>query len=363
MKRRVLYQTVFPLVLVLFVLFSASPIVYSQGGSGELPAAKPTPTPAPRGAAKSPRPAVSNTPAAPASRTLSFNQAVKGSIDTRSSDKAPNGYLFEEYFLNAKSDELLTFQLQSNDPSLAVQIFNKDNAEVAVAKDSLTGNFKISAPSGGLPGDGEYRVRVIGAATGRNAIAYTLTVNRLGLLHSAYYARLEKITLNYRETDPNSVTDTQAGLEELAKDDSNKPGAFEFLGIIYLYNRGDAVRAANAMEQAIRNNGAAVVKISFDSQWRRMRSGKLNWDDPRAGWLRIRPNQLLLTDTGYKSLATLMGAQIKEISKLVENANNLIVIDADKARRPYVLLPSTGKQEEADLVIKLIRTHVMGKAN
>jgi hypothetical protein len=120
------------------------------------------------------------------------------------------------------------------------------------------------------------------------------------------------------------------------------------------------------MERAIKANGAAVIKISYDSQWRRMaklRSGNFDWEEPRQGWLRIRPNQLALSDAGNRQLATLNGSQIKEIAKIISNSNNLVVITAEGVRRPFVFLPGTKEQAEADLVIKLIQTYVMGKMN
>jgi hypothetical protein len=369
MKRQLTYPNVFLQMLALFFLFNASLIGYAQGRSGELPSVKPTPTPVPKSATRVTKPTTPTTapaPAVPVTPTLIFNQSFKGRLDPKDSEKASNGSLFEEHILNARGDDLLTFQLESSNPSLAVQVFDKDKAEVVVVKDSLTGHFRINTQSGGLPGDGEYKVRVTGPSVGRTTLPYALTVNRLGLLPGIYNDRFQKIIFNFRESDPASVDETLAKLEELAKDDTNKPGTFEFLGIIYLYNRRDINKAAAAMEQAIKANGAAVIKISFDSQWRRMakiKSGNFDWEDPRQGWLRIRPNQLALSDAGNRPLASLNGSQIKEIAKIISSTNNLVVITAEGVRRPFVFLPGTKEQAEADLVIKLIQTYVMGKTN
>jgi hypothetical protein len=359
--------SVLPILLVSITLpaFSTSLNVYAQGRSGELPGAKPTPTPAPKvGVKRASTSTVAPTPVAPAVKTVILNQAIRGRLAPN--EKAPSGYLFEEYTLNARSGDHLSFQLQSEGSAAALQIFDKEGIEVAVARDSSTGTYTIKTPSGGLPADGEYKVRISTALSGKNAVPYTLTVNRLGLLPSVYYGRLDGIYRNHRENDPASVSETIAKLEELTKEDAGKPGAFEFLGIIYLNNARNVTKAANAMEQAIKANGAAVVKISFDSQWRRMnklRTGNFGWEEPRTGWLRIRPGQISLTDASSRSLATLTGAQIKELAKIMSDTNNLVVITAEGQRRPFVFMPSGREAAEADLVVKLIQTHVMGKAN
>lgn len=341
--------------LILFTLFSADLKVYAQSGSGELPGAKPAPTP--KGGAKA-----TAKPAAPVTPTLAFDQESKGKLDPRGSEKE-GGNLVEDHILNAKSEDLLTFQLQSAETNLSLQIRDKDKNEIAVTKDSTTGDFKINTPNGGLPADGEYRVRVVGAA-GKTAIPFSLKVVRVGLTPNVYNERFNQIVINYRESDPASVDETMAKLEELTKDDSSKPGAFELLGIIYLYNKPDIAKAEQAMDQAIKLNGAAVVKITYDGQWRRMaklKAGKFGWQDARTGWLRIRPGQVDLTDPSNKILVTVVGSQITELSKILTANSNLITVSGE--RRQFIFEPGSGKQEEADLVIKLIQTHVMKRTN
>ncbi|MDX2041747.1 MAG: hypothetical protein SF097_10870 [Acidobacteriota bacterium] len=342
--------------LILAAPFSANHRTYAQSGTGELPGTKPTPAPKP--GAKTPA-----KPAAPVTPTLAFDQEVKGRIDPRGSEKAPGGGLFEDHILNAKSEDLLTFQLQSADTNLGLQILDKDKAEVAVTKDSATGIFKLKSASGGLPADGEYRVRVGGAA-GKTAVPFSLKVIRVGLTANVYNERFNQIVINYRENDAASADETLAKLEELTKADSSRPGAFEFIGIISLYNKSDVAKAEQAMDQAIKLNGAAVVKISYDGQWRRMarlRNGKTGWEDARTGWLRIRPGQLEMTDPANKPLITVSGTQIKEISKILTPSSSLITITGE--RRQFIFAPGSGKQEEADLVIKLVHTHVMKRTN
>ncbi len=348
------------LVLILFSPLSAAFSVYAQSGSGALPPVKPTP--APKGG-KATKPA---TPAAPVTPTLTFGQELKGRLDAKASQKGAAGAYFEEHILNASNGDWLTFRVESENPALGLQILDKDKAEVAVAKDAATGDFKINTPGGGLPADGEYRVRVTGAVGGKGAVPFTLKVNRLGLLTSVYNERFQRLLLDFRENDAASVDQTLAKLEELAAADANRAGAFEMLGIIYLYNRKDFEKAEKAMERAIKLNGAAVVKIAFDSQWRRMaklRSGNLGFEDARTGWLRIRPGQLQLTDMSHKALASLNGQQIRELTKIVTATNNLVTITAENARRPFVFAPGSMQPAEADLVVKLIQNYVMGKTN
>ncbi len=361
MKRQLVPHIAVLSVLILFSSLNASFKVYAQSGTGELPGTKPTPTP--KGGRPPARP---GTPAhaTPVTPTLAFGEEMKGKLDPRASEKGPAGTVFEEYILNAKSEDLLTFRIESENPLLGLQILDKDKAEVPVA--SSSGEFKINTQTGGVPADGEYIVRVTGAVSGRNAVPFTLKVTRVGLTPAAYGERFQKIYAGYNETDQASADETLTKLEELAKDDASRPTTFEMLGIIYLYNRHDAEKAEQAMEQAINLNGAAVVKIAFDARWRRvakLRTGDFGFQEARIGWLRIRPGQLTLTDLSNKTLGSLNGQQIKEMSKIVTATNNMISITAMNVRTPYIFAPGSMQQAEADLVVRLIQKHVMGKTN
>lgn len=366
MKRYRLSHNATPLLLTLSLFLVLTSAAFAQGGSGELPGSKPTkptPTPTPKpGGARGARPAP---PPAPVTPTIAFNQEMKGLVDPRGSQKDSSGQFFEEFILNAKGDELLAFDLVTDNPALTVQVLDKDKNSIALGRDGATGPFKIKTPAGGLPAEGEYRVRVGGPVTGRTAIPFNLIVNRLGLLPNVYNERLQQIVLNFRENEPASVDETVTKLEALVSDDNwNKPGAIEFLGIVYLYNRKDMAKAEQAMAQAIKANGAAVIRISYDAQWRRiarLRTGRFDFEDPRTGWLRIRPGQLVFTDPSNKPLATVAGSAIKEVSKVFANSNYMVTLVAENVRRPFIFLPGTREQAEADLVIKLITTHVVGK--
>jgi hypothetical protein len=360
MKRQLFPHIATLLVLILFSSLNAAFSLYAQSGSGALPPVKPTPTPK---GGKVTKPA---TPAAPVTPTLAFGQELKGQLDTRASEKGAAGTYFEEYLLNARSEDSLAFRLESENPALSLQILDKDKAEVAVTKDSSTGDFRIKTQSGGLPADGEYRVRVTGAVSGRNAVPFSLKVTRVGLTAAAYDERYGKIFFAFRENDPASVDETLAKFEELARDDGNRATTFEMLGIIYLYHRHDVQKAEQAMEQAIKLKGAAVVKITFDSQWRRiarLRSGKFDWEDARTGWLRILPGQLVLQDASAKTLGSLKGAQIKELSPIFTSNSFMVQVVAENVRRPFVFAPGGKQSAEVDLVVKLIRNHVMAKTN
>ncbi|MDQ3010450.1 MAG: hypothetical protein M3X11_07080 [Acidobacteriota bacterium] len=357
MKRQLLFRIAILLVAIFFAPFSGLFNIQAQGGDARLkPDTKPKPTP--KAESKSSK------PVAPVTPTLTFNQESKGRLDPRASEKAVGGALFEEFLLNAASSDLLTFQVQSEGAPLGLQILDKESNDVAVKKDAGTNEFKINTPTGAVPNDGEYRVRVTGQVSGKTAIPYSLKVNRLGLTANIYNERFSQTVINFRENDPASVDETLTKLEELVKDDSSKAGAFEMLGIIYLYNKQAFDKAEAAMQQAIKLNGAAVIKISYDSQWRRMaklKSGKYGWEDERTGWLRIRPGQVALTDPTNKTLANLTGAQIKELSKILTATSNLVTITADNPRKPFIFAPGSGQQLEADLVIKLIQSYVMGR--
>lgn len=295
---------------------------------------------------------------------MNVGEERKGRLDP--SDKSASGSFFEEMILlNAKSEDSLTFRIEGDNPSLGLQILDKTSAEVAVARDA-SGSFRINTPTGGLPADGDYRIRVTGPDVGKNAIPFTIKVNRNGLTAVAYAERFSKIYINYRKEDPASVEETVAKLEELGRDTPSRPTAFEMLGIIHLEVRKDVERAGAAMEQAIKANGSAVIQISYDNQWRRMaksRSGDFGFEEARTGWLKIGLGQLTITDLGNKTLASLTGQQIRELTKTFVAAYSLVTIAAENTRKPYVFAPKTMQQAEADMVIRLIQNHVMGRAN
>jgi hypothetical protein len=358
MKRKLV-----PLIIILplFTLFSSLEI-YAQGGDPSLGGPKPAPAPTPKTtSARASRP----TPSTPAITTLSVGEERKGKLDPKNSGKNPDGSFFEEMIFNAKSEDWLTFHVEGDNPLLGLQILDHSGAEVAVAREP-SGDFKIATPTGGLPADGEYRVRVTGVLIGKSATPFTIKVDYLGMTIVAYVERFAQIISKYNDKDPASVLETVAKLEELGRDNPSRSTAFERLGIIYLDPLNDVEKAAAAMERAIKASGIALIGISFDGQWRRMvklRSGKYEFEDARSGWLKIGPGYVTLTDAGNKPLATVNGTQIKELSKNLVDKHSLVTITTDNVRKSYVFAPKTLQSAEADLIIKLIENYVVGKAN
>jgi len=342
-------------ILPLLGLFSSSEI-YAQPKDGVLPGTKPPATPGGAGSKSG-----SSGPVTP---ILAFGMERKGRLDPKTSDKAPDGSFFEDMILKAESEDSLSFRVMSNDASLGLQIIGKNNAEVAIRKDP-SGDFKIATPTGGLPANGDYRVRVTGARGGKSAIPFTIKVDRLGLTASAYAERFKRIYDNYNENNPASVDETIAKLERLVKEAPNHSTAFERLGIIYLEIRKDTVKAEWAMDRAIKTNGVALIKISYDNKWRpmaKLRSGELGFEDKRVGWLRIQAGILTLHDASMKPLVTVTRQQIKEVSRTMVSAYNLVTIAANNSRKFYTFAPEAMRQVEADLVVKLVQNHVVGKA-
>jgi hypothetical protein len=356
MKRQLIYLMI---ILPLLSLFSTLE-VYAQGGAPKLNGAEPAPTPKPNKTGAKDTRSPSHAPGNP---KLAFGEGKNGRLDPKTSDKSADGSFYEEMILNAKSDDWLTFQVEGESPLLGLQILDKNNDEVPVAKEP-SGDFKINTPTGGVPADGEYRVRVKGVLIGKNACHFKINVNRLGLTIFAYAERFNQINSNYREYDPASIEETVAKLEELGRENPSRPTAFELLGRIYLDVRKDIMKAEAAMEQAIRAKGVALVRVSFDNQWRRMakmRSGDYAFEDARSGWLKIGPGKVTISDLSNKELASLTGLQIKDLSKAPVAAYNMVSITADNTRKPYIFAPKSMQMAETDLVIRLIQNHVVGK--
>ena len=170
-----------------------------------------------------------------------------------------------------------------------------------------------------------------------------------------------------------SLDVTVTKLEELVKltaEDSARAITNQFLGLLYLHGRHDTVKAEAAMEQAIKANGSAIVEITFDKKWRQMtksRSGKYEFDDPGPGWIKIASGKILFTDRANKPIMIgkdeliLTGQQIEKVSPTLVSAFSLVEITAYNTRKPYVFAAGDMRQEEADLVIRLIKKYVMGK--
>ncbi|HEX5081050.1 MAG TPA: hypothetical protein VFY40_03325 [Blastocatellia bacterium] len=360
------------LITIIMVLplssFFSSFKVAAQDPTGALPGTKPATNPSSAPATKPTPTAANRSKPAPTTKvvlTLSVDEESKGNLDPRSSDKNEDGSFYEEMILTVKSEDSLSFHVEGDNPLLGLQLLDKSKAEVPLAKDA-SGDFKLATATGGAPADGEYFVRVTGILIGKSPVPFKIKVTRLGLTAIAYVERFNEINKNYREDDPASVQTSVEQLEALAKADPSRSPAFERLGIIYLDPLKDFAKAEVALDQAIKNKGVAVIRIAFDSQWRRLekaKSGDYIFEDARWGWLKIRHGQVTLADPANKPLATVTGTQIKEFSKNLVSAYNTITINAEGARKPYVFMPKSTAPAETDLILKLIQDHVAGKDN
>ncbi|HEY9434213.1 MAG TPA: hypothetical protein VI260_22355 [Blastocatellia bacterium] len=359
MKRQLIFLIIILPLLNLFSTLEA----YAQGGAPKLTGAEPAPTPKPKGGPRDTK-SPSHTPANP---TLAFGEGKNGRLDPKTSDKNTDGSYYEEMILSAKSEDRLTFHVEGENPLLGLQILDRNKSEVPVAKDP-SGDFMINTNTGGVPADGEYRVRVTGVLIGKSASPFKISVNRLGLTVTTYVERFDQIKNNYRELDPASVEETVAKLEALGRASPSYPTAFELLGRIYLGKYKDVGKAEVAMDQAIKARGVALVHISFDNKWRQMaksRSGNYDFEDSRQGWLKIGPGKVMITDMNNKELVSLSGLQIKDLSKpqvVTKTAtHNLVSITDDNTRKTYFFIPQNMQPAETDLVIRLIQNHVVGK--
>jgi hypothetical protein len=196
---------------------------------------------------------------------------------------------------------------------------------------------------------------------------------RPGLTIVEYNERYRQIYYDYTGSKA-SLDETVTRFEALVKqtsDDTARASTYQFLGLLYLHGRNDAANAEAAMERAIKAKGSALVEISFDNKWRQMekRGGDYKFEDVGQGWIKIEPGKLTFTDRAAKPLmnndkteASLTGQQIKDLSKTNVSLFTLVEIATYNTRRPYIFAAGAMRQVEADLVIKLIQRHVMGKA-
>jgi hypothetical protein len=364
----------FHLWIILVAL--ASPYCFSlsvqaqESGLPPLPKPKTTPTPRPKVTA-TPKPNANNTPTnllrEPAAiAPLAFNQGAEGNLDAKTAGRLTQTSYYDEYIVMATGGELFTIRLQSANPGLAVQVFDKEKAGLPILKDPRTGEFKLDTPDGTLPGDGEYRVRVLGALAEANAapIAYKLNLNLTGWTEDGYRARLQQIISAFNAPGEKKVNEAIAQLEQLAHEDAGKPGAYEHLGVLYLYHRSDLAKALAQMEQAIKLGGSASFQITHDRQWRqpRKQGQTFNWDDQRISWFKIRSGQIEVTDSSEspQTLLSTSGRQIKGIERA--GASAVIEIKPEGARnKSRYFAPNTKNPAEAEAIVNLMKTHILGK--
>jgi hypothetical protein len=375
-----LFQRAF--VLLVLVLLPAVPHAQGLGElppvktsrkppAGPTPRPKTTPTPKPKTTPK-PTPTPRPTPTPPVSYRrepaavppVSFNQATAGRLDPQTAGRISATSYYDEYRLMATTADLFTIQLETSDPSLAVQIFDQQQAGQPIQRDPQTNDFKLATPGSTLPADGEYRVRVLGTIADAKApaISYTLNIRRSGLTEEGYMARLEQIVRAFNSSDVKNADEAITRIEELVAADPNRPKGYETLAVAHLYYRKDLTKAVSLMEKAIKLGGAAMFKVTHDSQWRRpeKKGDVIEFPDLRTSWLYIRPDQVTLIDTTdpQKIHFSLGGKQIKEINRV--GPSPLINIRPQgRGLRPFLLHPITRNVAEAEIMVNMIKSYVL----
>ena len=332
-----------------------------------------TPTPKPKAIPKS-TPTPKLVPTSPVSYKrapatlpqLSFNQPTAGNLDPKTSGRITATSFYDEYKLTATGADLFTIQLQTSNPSLAVQIYDNNQAGQPILKDPQSGDFKLNTPNSTLPGDGEYRVRVLGTIAEEKspAIAYTLNIKRSGLTEEGYTARLQQIVTAYNSAGGKNAEETISKIEELIAADPNKAKGYETLAAAYLYNRNDQVKAVSFMETAIKLGGAAMFKVTHDSQGRRpeKKGDGFEFTELRTSWLYIRPDQITLIDTAdsQRIYFSVGGKQLLEVSRIGQVPMITIKQSAPRSK-PYLIRPVTKNQAESDIIVNLIKNYVLRK--
>lgn len=355
-------------------------LVFGQG-SGDLPPVtkgKPTSAPKPKTPVSKPNSGNSatanagaeskNAPAKPATLAkrpatvapLTFNQAVVTSLEATNAGRLPTGHYYNEYTLSAKASDLLAIQYQPDSPALSLRIYDAAQAELPIVKDSMTGDYRFDTPTGTVPVDGDYRVRVLNTSEEKKAAgAYTLKIVRSGMTEAAYEAQLQVITAGFKAADATSADAVLKQLELLIAEDPNKPGAFELAGVMHLNFKNDAAKATTFMEQALKLGGAGMFKVTYDSQWRRpKRTGAgMVWEDPKVGWLRIYEGKAVLADINNPNqiISTVLGTQMGRIERLPVAPVLIVQIGP---RNNIQFSPASKNNTEADLIARFLQTYV-----
>ena len=287
----------------------------------------------------------------------------EGRIEAQTAGRIPPNVYYQEFALTATDADLFKIQVNSVNASLKVELLDARRINVPLKRDEQSGEYQLSTAGATVPADGEYRVRVINVSEEKKPIgAYRLVIVRTGMTEAAYEARLRQISQGFKASEAASVDATIKQLEELSAEDAKKPGAFELLGVIYLNHKNDSDKAATQMEQAIKLGGAGVFKISYDSQWRRpkrMPAGFV-WEDAKTAWLRIQDASLAVADAANPNqpISTTAGSQITKVERLPV----LPVVTVQLAsRRLLQFSPASKNAAEADLIVRLLQSHVVRK--
>jgi hypothetical protein len=368
-RRPFLFCRIFGAALLLALTLTA----FGQG-SGDLPPVNKPKGKSPRPTKPAPAKPKDPTPEAPTHRDppsipdIAFNKSMSANLDPSRSGQISAVAYYDEYKLKANDSDLFTIQLETSDPALTVQVFDKSGAGLPIIRDPRSGDFRLDTPGGRFAaGDDEWHVRVLGSfSAGKlSPVSYTLTVKRTGLTDAGYDARLQTIVQLFNAT--KDVNETEHQLVQLAQDDPSRPGAFEMLGVIYGVHRKEFDKAEQAMEHAISLKGSATFKVTHDLVPGKKLSRKgdnYEFPDPRDAWLKISSGQLSLIEaaTGQPVVFSVSGAQIKDLTLTKAGDFSVVTVKAGAQPKPYILCPATRTQAESDLILKLIKAHVLGKA-
>jgi hypothetical protein len=369
-------QQFFSSILVFALALCGWQLSFAQGGSGDLPPVtkpKPTPTPA-KAKPATPKPAGANPASEGRSSTVShrpantpaltFNQPLNANLEAQASGRIATGNYYNEYVLNAKASDLLAFQFQPDNPALRLLIYDQARSELPIVKDSMTGDYRLDTPTGTLPADGEYRVRILNPGEDKKPQGgYLLKVIRTGMTEAAYQARLQTIVEAFKASGAPGADAAIKQLKSLVTEDEGKPGAYELLGVVYLYYKADAKTALDQMEKAIKQGGAGLFRIAYDAQWRRPRrvGNAFDWEERKVAWLRVHDGRVILADANDPNQHTLslLSAQVREVE--LQPVAPVIVVQA-LPRRTLPFSPATRSREEAELLVKLLQTYVIKRS-
>ena len=360
---------------LVFIWATLSLTALAQSGGGDLPpvpkasAAKPKPKPTPTSKAKAP--VAKPTPKVMAAKepakvdAISFDQAVEGKIEALTAGRIPPNVYYQDFTFTGTDADLFDLQITSAHAALKVELLDANKISVPLKRDEQTGLYRLNTNGFILPSDGEYRVRISVAPSPVLAapIPYTLKLNHTGLTAAGYQYRLQQIVKGFS---PQKPDESIGQLERLVRDDPKQPGAYEYLGLLYNEFKRDQVKASVAMSQALKLGGAAIFKITHDSQWRRpsrdRKMQRLAFQELKTNWLRVSTTQLVIADFNVpdKALLTFSREQISEVNRVLPSAF-IYIKHENKKIKPDVITLALTTPVEADIVLDLIKGNLLRK--
>ena len=356
----------------LFWLLLLAVPVLAQGGGGDLP-----PVPKATSSKTKAKPTTSKTKT-PATKTppkilvakepaqvdeIAFNELVESKIEAQTAGRIPPNVYYQELSFTGTDADLFEIQVNSSQAAVKVELYDAHKINVPLKRDELSGLYRLNTDGFILPSDGTYRVRVSVAPSPTLAapIPFTVKLIHNGLTAAGYQFRLQQIVKGFS---PQKPDESIAQLERLTQDDPKKPGAYEYLGLLYNEFKKDQAKASASMLQAIKLGGAAIFKVAHDNQWRRpnrdRKTQRMLFSDLRTSWLRISTTQLVIADFNIpdKALLTLTSEQLKEVNRVPPSAFFFIKHD-NKKIKPDTITFGVPTPVEADLIVDLIKGNLL----